>query len=218
MNTLCVTGWQQNANALACIAPQDAQHIEYSTCADFKAFASLLPATADIAIGWSLGGQLLVRAIAEGHVKAGQLVLLGAPFQFVTSDAYPQGMPQGVWNDVVNNYTNDPVAMLRGFGGIISAGDTHATRIARILSQQTEPWKNGLYWLQELGRFSCADIDFDHFPPTIIIHGENDRVVYPIQAGLFAARLPRNNLHLIKGCSHAPHLHDADALRKLIHV
>lgn len=214
MKILCLTGWQQPADALRCIAPPDALHARYGEESDVAGFLRSLPEKVDVAIGWSLGGQLLVRAIAGGYVTAHKLVLLGAPFQFLAGGDHAEGMPADKFPAIVENYRSDPQGMVRQFAGIISAGDIYAPRIARELGKSREVWRHGLFWLEELGRFSCAGLDFAGFPPTLLVHGEKDQVIYPGQARLFAARLPQATLHLLPGCAHAPHLHAPERLRE----
>lgn len=216
MTTLCLTGWQQAADALTGIAPADAVHADYSHSKNVNAFLATLPPRVDTAIGWSLGGQLLVRAIAGGYVQAKQVILLGAPFQFLATPAYKEAMPEEMFTGVLSSYKADPAAMAAQFAGIISAGDVHAMRIARALSQRAEVWPEGVFWLEELGRFSCAPLDFSAFPSTVIVHGDEDKVIYPAQAGWFQDRLPQATLHRLKGCGHAPHLHDAAFIRRLV--
>lgn len=218
MTTLCVTGWQQPADALSCIAPADAMHADYSEHTSVAAFLETLPKEVDLAIGWSLGGQLLVRAIAGKHVKVKRLVLLGAPFQFIAGLKIPYGMPSDMMPGIIDNYRSDPQKMLGEFAGIIAAGDKNAASIMRTLRQNLSVWKAGMFWLKELGRYSCEELNFFNFPQTSIIHGDADKVIYPEQAELFAKKIPNAKTHLIPACGHAPHLHDAQAIRTLVHV
>lgn len=216
MTVLCLTGWQQPADALSIIAPPDSIHASYATHDNVPSFLASLPKEVDLAIGWSLGGQLLVRAIAGKYVRAKKLLLLGAPFQFLASTEFTQGLPPELFGGVVQGYKQDPLPMLKQFCGLISTGDTNAASIARSLSSVIEVWKNGLFWLEELGRFSCGSLDFTDFPPTLLIQGDSDKVVYPAQAQLFLDALPGATLHTLKQCAHAPHMHDTAAIKQLV--
>ena len=65
MRTLCLSGWGQPADALASIAP-DATHLGYThhdNVADVLSAIAKEAARYDRIIGWSLGGQLAVRAV-----------------------------------------------------------------------------------------------------------------------------------------------------------
>lgn len=216
MTTLCLTGWQQRADALANITPEATLFADYSGFNDVASFFATLPQEVELAIGWSLGGQLLVRAIAGGYVKANRLILLGAPFQFMASAAFSEAMPAEAFKGVIEQYRTHPQAMVKQFAGIISTGDSFAPRIARTLGQYTDVWKQGIFWLEELARYSCAELNFSTLPPTLLVHGLKDKVIYPIQAEWFRQHLPHAELHLWPECGHAPHLHDEASLRQLV--
>lgn len=215
MTVLCLTGWQQPADALANIAPSGI-HFDYSAYADSQRMFAALPSQVDTAIGWSLGGQLLVRAIAGGHIKVQRLILLGAPFQWIADAHFPAGIPADIAKDVAQNYECDPAAMLSGFNTLIALGDKYEKQIVRMLNA-TEVCKNGTYWLSELARTSCRTLDFSLLPSTTLVHGLNDRVIFPDNAKAYNTHLTRSELHLWPECAHAPHLHDAEKLRQLIH-
>ena len=149
MNILCLTGWQQETDALFKIAP-DALHFDYGAYkrpAGAKCFKAL-PATPDLAIGWSLGGQLLVRAIAGGYIKPGKLLLLGAPFQSVADAHFPEGMSEADFRAIKNSYRKNPQAMLVQFQSLVGVGV-----IPKL-------WEHGFFWLEELGNSGCHSLDF----------------------------------------------------------
>jgi pimeloyl-[acyl-carrier protein] methyl ester esterase len=177
---------------------------------------SALPPSPDLAIGWSLGGQLLVRAVAAGRVTPKALLLLGAPFQHVADAHFPQGVPLGAASEYRENYRHAPMETLKQFMGYIGYGDRFATRIIRSLNQHITLWDNGLFWLDELMRTSCRILDFSRFPKTILVHGTEDKVISPENAKAFKAKIPHAELLLWSDCGHAPHLHNPDVLRKVI--
>lgn len=212
MNILCLTGWQQKPDAFANIAPA-ARHFNYAAYNDLETMFSELPRDVDLAIGWSLGGQLLVRAIAGGYVKARKLLLLAAPFQCISDNRFMHGMAQDDFNDIRNNYVQDPQKMLAQFQGWLGFG---SNKIIRELLKSTEIWKNGLFWLDELGKATCRDLDFSSFPETLIFHGESDKVIPPENAKEFAARVPGAQLFLLPDVNHAIHLQDNNFLKNII--
>lgn len=214
MEVLCLTGWQQEKDALANIA-SGALHFDYASYNDVERMFSDLPGKPDIAIGWSLGGQLLVRAIAGGYVLPKKLLLVSSPYQFVANEKFSDGVSQAEFNDIRNNYKNNAREMLSQFQSVIGYGDKNQANVIRKLVKTNEIWKNGVFWLDELGRANCGD-DFRGFPETVIIHGENDKVVNLANAGKFAGILPGSHLVLLPGCSHAPHLHDPGLLKNII--
>lgn len=216
MSTLCLTGWQQPPNALAPFVPADAIHAPYADYTDTGAFFASLPHEADVAIGWSLGGQTLIRAIAGKHVRVKKLILLGASFQFMASESMPHGATQELWQGIRASYKASPGNMIKEFSGHIAAGDIHAARIIRTLNKTLSVWENGLFWLDELARFSCSSLDFSGFPPTLLVHGQNDRVISCEQARIFANAIPGAELMLLDDCAHAPQLHDEALLKGIL--
>jgi pimeloyl-ACP methyl ester carboxylesterase len=215
MSILCMTGWQQPADSLANIAP-GATHFDYGDYDNTDEMFGALPKSLRIAIGWSLGGQLLVRAIAAGHVKPERLLLLGAPFQWVADAHFTHGVPQAVAGDVEKNYRTGAKAMLAGFHTLIALGDTHEKQIISTLDATTQVWENGAFWLGELARASCFELDFSGFPPTTIVHGLKDKVITAMSATAFARRIAGSELHIWPLSAHAPHLHDPDILRQMV--
>jgi len=215
MTVLCLTGWQQPADALTSIAP-DALHFDYASYTDVGAMFAALPRAPKLAIGWSLGGQLLARAAAEGYCRPQAVLLLGAPFQWLADEHFKEGFPQEMAGGVREDYRREPEAMLKRLNGLVALGDAHEKQITRTLNRGVRLWENGMYWLNELTQFSCRSLDFSAFPRAIIVHGMKDKVIYPVNAEAYAKALPQCELMLWPECAHAPHLHDSDVLRSLI--
>ncbi len=215
MTILCLTGWQQKYDALAEIAPK-ARHFDYAAYDNARAMFAALPKQVDLAIGWSLGGQLLVQAIAGGFVKAKTLLLIGAPFQCIASKDFPYGMSAAEFGEIRENYRKHPKEMVFQFNTLVGMGNPKTARIIQKLNQGSEIWKNGLYWLDELGKTSCASLDYSKFSKTIILHGATDKIINPANANKFAEILPDSELIIWQACGHAPHLQDAEGLRNII--
>lgn len=216
MKILCLTGWQQPPDALAPYIPVEAIHAPYADYTSTEAFFASLPREADIAIGWSLGGQTLVRAIAGKHIQVKKLILLGASYKFMASEEFPHGATQELWQGIRAGYKASPDSMIKEFSGHIAAGDIHATRIIRTLNKTLSLWENGLFWLDELARFSCSSLDFSGFPPTLLLHGRNDRVISHEQAHSFVNSIKDAQLLSLDDCGHAPHLHDEELLKGIL--
>lgn len=223
MKTLALSGWAQYPESLANVVPEDTTFFSYgeygSVDACFAAMKKLPQTSPHIAIGWSLGGQLLVRAIAEGVLKPKWLVLLAAPFQLVADSQFRGGVPKAVVNASRLALKANPGLMLSEFQAMLLArGDSRADHIKAVspkfLAQDKQMHWN--FWYDELVRFSCYEIDFSRFPPTDIIHGTEDAVIPYPNALAFAKRLPVSSLHRLNFCGHAPHWHDANFVRRVI--
>lgn len=221
MRIACLSGWGQPANALASLVP-GALHIDYSRHSSANAALLEIAAQArghEIIIGWSLGGQLALRAIAAGLVKARKLVLIAAPFQFVSQAQNPLGMPQDMFEKFRANYERNPEQTLHKAWELIAKDDANEETVrSHLLAQDRaavlrQPW---LYWLDALSSYSCESLYVDETPDTLIIQGARDLVVYPEQANALKGLLPAAKLHRLGGSGHAPHWHDGAMLNQLI--
>jgi len=219
---LTISGWGQPHDALSVIAP-DAMHVDFAR--HHSAHAAMADIAAhmsepDIVVGWSLGGQLAVRAIAAGMLKPKKLVLIASPFQFVKRPELPIGMPPYLFEKFRDNYSKNPERTLAKAWELIAMDDTHADRVRSHIAQQDKQAvlsKDWLRWLDLLEAFSCEDLHFADFPPTTLIHGDSDLVVYPEQSLRFSQSIPHAKLLSIFGCGHAPHWHDTQAVRQAMY-
>ncbi len=73
-----------------------------------------------------------------------------------------------------------------------------------------------LPWLDKLAERSFMGVSFYDFPPTLVLHGENDNIVSPLQSRLLAKRASHVTLKLWEESGHAPHLHDPDGVQAAI--
>lgn len=218
MKTVTLSGWGQPHDALTGLA-LGSQAIDYSHAANaseaIRMIASLAKG-ADRIIGWSLGGQLAARAVAEGAVAPKHLVLIATPYQFVGEGA--QG--QETFRKFHGNYKANPKRTLDKAWELIHYEDSQSRFISdqmALFDKDAVLKKDWLRWLDALEHYSCDALDFSRFPRTLLVHGEKDRVVAPGQSQRFAEKIAQAKLSLWEDCGHAPHLHNAAKLQKLIH-
>lgn len=221
MRIMTLSGWGQPHDALSAIAPE-ATHIDYSNQQTVESALALVADHAqshDMVIGWSLGGQLAVRAIAQGLMHPKRLILIATPFQFVKTEKLPIGLPRDVHDQFRKNFIADSVRTLQRAWELIAKDDMHHRKIRAFMGLQDQERllrMDWLRWLDMLDGFSCSDLDFKHFPPTLLIHGNSDAVVWAEQAQYFVQAIPEAVLALWKDCGHAPHWHDTERLQLLI--
>ena len=218
MKTFLISGWAQPIDTLAQAFPNGSSvdYLNYAGCADY--FKAITPFAKEIetVVGWSLGGQIAIRAIAEGVIKPKKLILIATPYQFVSSDDYPFGMPVENFAEFRASFIANPGKTLARFSIQLGKGDNLAKEIIETLIAQTYSERpHTLAWLDQLRDFSCRSIDFSAFPPTIIVQGEGDTITPFSQAAAFAAKLPKVHAEVWKFCGHVPQLHDAERLRQL---
>lgn len=221
MKTLALSGWGQPHDALKNILPE-ATHVDYAI---HKSVETALSDIADIArgyelvAGWSLGGQLAVRAIATGLIMPQKLVLISVPFQFVEVEKNGLGMKRDTFEVFCNNFLKNPLRTLSKAWDLLHYQDSHSQRIANQLasfSKDAVLARNWLNWLSLIDGYSCEALNFSTFPPTLLVHGEKDKVVEPEQSVRFAKTIANAKLVTWPACGHAPHWHDAEGLMQLI--
>jgi pimeloyl-[acyl-carrier protein] methyl ester esterase len=221
MRTLCLSGWGQPHDALASIA-SEATHFAYAhhdTVHHALVAIANAAQTHEVIIGWSLGGQLAVRAIAAGMMRPSRLVLIAVPFQFVETPQYRLGMKRDAYEKFRGNYISNPMRTLDKAWELITKDDERADDIRDHLNRHDKEKvlaADWLHWLDMLDGFSCQDLHFGDFPPTLLVHGAHDVVVEARQAKRFAEALPQAKLAVWKDCGHAPHWHDTEKLKQLI--
>lgn len=217
MKTLALSGWSQPSDALARVFPGEHVTFDYSDYpspeASFAALKKQFGQTEYI-IGWSMGGQLALRAIAEGVLKPKHLTLLASPWQFVSD----YGMGARTFELFRDTYARDAANHKERFHALIAKGDAHESRILRELThhgdvENTDRW---LPWLDMLGSYSLDNADLSRLPPTLLIQGKNDTIVRYPQALKFKSMLPQITLSTWENAGHAPHLHDTTRLMEEI--
>src|SRR5690349_8984668 len=120
-NVFTISGWGQAHDSLASIAPDSATHLDYSNFTNIGAFFDSIKGQApDILVGWSLGGQIALRAISDGIIKPKKLVLLATPYQFVASKDVKCAMDRDTFNLFHTGFENDPVKAIKRFLTLIS--------------------------------------------------------------------------------------------------
>ena len=222
MKILALSGWGQPHDTLFDIAPENTTHFDYT---DYTTIESALMAIAqqaknhDAVIGWSLGGQLAVRAVASGLMLPKKLVLIGVPFQFVHSDKIKIGMPRDKFQKFRDNYAKNAQHTLAKAWELIVLNDKNSDYVRAQFTKYNQNVmleKNWLHWLDMLDGFSCGELDFSQFPPSLLLHGVQDAVVEHTQAHEFAKVIPQAKHIIMENAGHAPHWHDTQFVKRHI--
>ena len=213
MKTLTLSGWTQPADALAvALGLPQALQFDYSDYAGpEESYAGLQNlADAEHVIGWSMGGQLAIRAIAAGVLKPKRLTLVAAPYQFVSDAGFNGGMDPITFQQFRDSYARDAARTKQRFHALIAKGDRDPRGVMGLLGyhpdvENTARW---LPWLERLGADSLREVDMSLLPPTLIIHGENDAITPIAQSVALAEKLPQAVVDRWEETGHAPHLRD----------
>src|SRR5437762_104970 len=114
MRIITLNGWGQTNDLLYQILPESSIVVYALHMLTQETMQAIAQAgrNAELVIGWSLGGQLAVRAIASGLIKPLKLVLLATPFQFVATAKNPLGMPPDLHQLFRDSFAADPEGTL----------------------------------------------------------------------------------------------------------
>ncbi len=195
------------------------QSLDYSKFSDFQGVVNVAKSynlNSDIIVGWSLGGQLALRLIAKKIFKPKLLVLIAPPFMMIKDRRVQAGMALDTFNQFRSNFATAPNQTLKKFSILTAMNDRNATQIADSLDISDHNFYQFLFWLDELKRFSCFDLDFTEMPRTVYFHGAGDMIVHVSQAQYFANHIKNIRLEIFKNCGHAPHLSDINKMRKIL--
>ncbi len=223
MKILCLSGWGQKFDSLEMIFqdqvfdPFFVSSVNYAKCdSTEKFFAEIDKENPEIVIGWSLGGQLAIRAIEKGIIAPKLLILLAPPFQMIKDSRIQAAMPQDVFDEFYKNFSAAPTKTLKEFSILTAMNDRNAGEIARNLDIDDKNFLQLKFWLEELQRFSCFDIDFTNMPRTLYFHGAGDMITHLSHSELFQQKIKNLRLEIFKNCGHAPHLSDLARLQEII--
>ncbi|MFO0389591.1 MAG: alpha/beta fold hydrolase [Alphaproteobacteria bacterium] len=222
MRIMTLSGWGQPYDALMEAFP-DSTPIGYAHYPSMQQAMEEIAVAAkshDVVVGWSLGGRLAAQATLAGLMRPKKLVLIASAFQFAKSAELPMGISQDQHDKFRDNYRrNSRRAIDKGWELIIK-DDKYAERIrARFTDAAKQSVLNGidwLRWLDDLNGFTFHGKNLEDIPPTLLIHGTNDAIVYPEQSQHFASLLPQAKLVMLEDCGHAPHWHNPEFVRDTV--
>ena len=221
----CLSGWGQKFDSLEFIFSESSfdpffvssiNYLKFTNSADFFTEIKIQNPDPEIVIGWSLGGQLALRLIQEKILNPKLLVLIAPPFQMVKSEKIAAAMTQNTFAEFRANLVKAPTQTLKQFSILTAMNDRNANEIARNLDVNDGNFESLIYWLDELKRFSCFDLDFSQMPRTLFFQGAGDMIVHSSQANYFKDRIKNLRLEIFKNCGHAPHLSDLEKIRSFI--
>ncbi len=215
---LCISGWGQKFDSLESIFDPNffVSSLDYSAFDDVKEFFSSVDCDSEIVMGWSLGGQLAIRLIERKILAPKLLILIAPPFQLVKDFRIQAGMAKSTFDEFYKNFTTAPSQTLKQFAILTAMNDRNAKEIARTLDINEKNFANLAFWLRELEKFSCFDINFSNMPRTLYFHGAGDMITHNSQAEYFQQRIKNFRLEIFKNCGHAPHLSDLERMKKII--
>jgi pimeloyl-[acyl-carrier protein] methyl ester esterase len=185
---------------------------------DIAALLEYLSIFDAIVVGWSLGAQIAIESYLLCTERCSALVLLSATPRFVQSDDFPFGLTQLEVEGMARKVQRSLRRALDGFTSrMFAPGETVSEAVRTMLS--SVPLPSAEVALQALAalvktdvRSSLALIDC----PTLIIHGDRDRICLPKASEFMSEQIPLSHRRIFAGCGHAPFLTRCTAFNSCI--
>ncbi|KVW97349.1 pimeloyl-ACP methyl ester esterase BioH [Thiobacillus denitrificans] len=172
--------------------------------------AQRLPDNATL-LGWSLGGQVAMRAALDHPRKVTRLILLASTPKFVATEDWQRGMAPADLQDFGAALLADPQATLLRFLSLQTRGMSGQKAMLQPLRQtlltMPEPSREAL----ASGLAILRDTDLraelpQLMQPTLVLHGALDTLTPPAAGAWLAETLPAAQHIEFSRAAHAPHL------------
>ena len=174
-----------------------------------------------ILLGWSLGGQVAMRAAIDHPENIARLIVMASTPKFVMDDDWPYGLS---WVDLQSfgeSLIRDPQSTLLRFLSLQTRGAADQKALLQQLRatflttppSDTESLQHGLALLHstdmraELPRL---------MQPALILHGGLDTLIPAAAGNWLAEHLPRARCIEFEHAAHAPHLSHGDEVAAVI--
>ena len=210
--------WQRQARAFerqyTVLAPQIPRW-EAGWLADFWAGIDLRES---VLVGWSLGGMLLLEALArlEGP-RPFATVLVGVAPVFCRRPDHPWGQPVAAVRAMRQALKTDPRRVINDFArACLAPGEeSYRPETAAGFDYEAAPalLAQGLDYLKDKDLRGLLR----RIPgPVTIIQGEQDKIVPPAQAQFLQRHLPESRLHILTDAGHLPFITQAQAFNSIL--
>lgn len=172
-----------------------------------------LPDTSTL-LGWSLGGQVAMRAALDAPRTVTRLILLAATPRFVAAADWPHGMAEGDLQAFGAALLADPQATLLRFLSLQTRGmPDQKGRLAQLRhALLAAPPADGEALSAGLRMLHQADLRDELSQlaqPTLVLHGALDTLTPPAAGAWLAETLPHAQHIGFARAAHAPHLSHA---------
>lgn len=172
-------------------------------------------------IGWSLGAMIGLAAANVAGANIRKMVLIGATPRFTTARDWPHGMSTERLAAFASDLERDCRGTLQTFAALQAASSVQARNLLRRLRTDLLPASLPSRAALRVGLSLLRDTDLratisDIAVPTLVVHGDRDRLVPLSAAAYLATQLPRARLVTVMDAGHAPFLSDLPRVRQAL--
>jgi pimeloyl-[acyl-carrier protein] methyl ester esterase len=165
-------------------------------------------------LGWSLGGQVAMRAALDHPRKIARLIVLASTPRFVKSQDWQHGMAEAGLQEFGDALIADPHTTLLRFLSLQTRGmDGQKTLLQQLRHMlQAAPQADAGALTSGLAILRHTDLraDLPHLSqPTLVLQGTSDTLTPPAAAAWLASVLPQAQFAGFVRAAHAPHLSHA---------
>ncbi len=182
---------------------------------DLKGFIHDMGFEKPVLVGWSMGAMVALEFVIKHPSKAAGVCLVGGMPRFTEADDYPHGLPLKDVKGMKNKLKRDFERTMGEFRESISAGLSEPDK--EILMNATFPdLKASKACLVELMEADLRDGLDKVKVPSLLIHGDEDRVSLQSASEYMLERIEGSRLALIKGAGHVPFLSHQDEFNEAL--
>lgn len=171
-------------------------------------------------LGWSLGGQLVLRAALDFPGRVQKMILFATGASFVARPHWPWGMDPADFRRFCAAVEADPDSALRRFNGWQVAGSEGSRQTLKELNRrlgEIVPDARALAdGLDILGSLDLSGELERLQGRVLLLAGAEDRLVAPEAVRRTAALIPGAQFRLIPGAGHAPFISHPGAVLEAI--
>lgn len=183
--------------------------------ADLVALLTSLSLDGALLFGWSLGAQVVLRALPDVRQRLRGAVLVGGTPRFTVADGWTAGLPARQIEVLAQRFRRDPARTRARFLADLLAPDERAAigpaaLAALDAAMPTPDARAALSGLEILAtadlRAALPAVDL----PVLLLHGEADPICPAGASRAMAAAIPGARLTVLPGAGHAPFLSRED--------
>lgn len=161
-------------------------------------------------VGWSLGALVALAWAKRAPRQVARLALVAATPCFAQRHDWLHGVDPGTLAAFTRDLETDYEGAIERFIGLQALGDDDERRLVRALRKMARQRRPSMGALTG-GLQILLDTDLRHelagiAQPTLVVHGDRDRLTPPAAGRYLERTIPGARLELISGTSHVPFL------------